>query len=84
MTLPLNLDFYLLFTLNHPTTGLIAGATGALDAAGQAQALFSAPPGLIDPSLVGTTVHHAFATLQLAPAFAVLSASNAVGVLLAP
>ncbi len=83
VTMPLNFDFYFNFTLTHGSTGLIAGGTGALGAAGGAQALFSVPGSLVDPSLVGTTVNHAFATFTLVP-FAVLSASNAAGVLLTP
>jgi hypothetical protein len=83
ITLPLNYDFYLLYTINHGSNGLIAGGTGALDAGGEAQALFNVPAGLIDPSLIGTTVNHAFATFIPSP-FTVLSGSNAVGVLLVP
>ena len=79
VTLPLNFDFYLLYTITHPSTGLIANQTGVLDGFGEAQAVFTVPGGLVDPSLVGAVVNHAFVRYDSAT-FAVLGVSNAVGV----
>lgn len=62
--LPLNLDSYLLQTLQAPGAGPLVGATGVLDDLGRASAsVVLATSG--DPSLVGLEVHHAFGTFEL-------------------
>ena len=77
LTLPLNLDAYLLFTLANPNVAPLAGSAGALDSAGKAGATFTLPPRS-SPALVGLAVHHAY--LVLGAGLAAELASNAVSV----
>lgn len=61
--LPLVPDGYFLHTLTHPNGAPLVDSLGVLDEAGVAQALFVLPP-LEVPFLVGTTVHHAYASFD--------------------
>lgn len=70
---PLNPDAY---TVNP---GLVAGYLGVLDATGSSTATFVLPPG-VSPSLVGTTLHHAYVTFGSSQLLDF--ASNAVAVTL--
>lgn len=63
--LPLVPDGYFLHTLTHPNGAPLVDSLGVLDGAGVAQALFVLPP-LDLPFLVGTTVHHAYASFDRA------------------
>ena len=78
--LPLNFDAYTQLTLTDPT--VISGGVGNLGTAGQGKASLTLPAGL-NPALAGTTVHHAFALLDLGT-FTVSQTSNAVGTVLGP
>lgn len=70
---PLNLDAYTL------APGLVTGYLGVFDAAGMSAATFVLPPG-VSPSLLGTTLHHAYVTFGSSTLFDF--ASNAVAVTL--
>ena len=61
--IPLNYDFYTGITIAHPNQLPLVSTFGALDGAGLGTAQFSAPAGLLSPSLAGTTLHHAYVTL---------------------
>ena len=79
VVLPLNFDVYTNLTLTSPGLSAFGNFRGTLDSAGQAIATFSLP-ALMDPSLVGLTINHAYlaAAVMGVPDFA----SNAVPVLL--
>jgi hypothetical protein len=74
VTLPLNVDAYLLHTLLNPNQPPLTGSFGLLDASGQASATLTLPPGI--GSLPNTTVRHAF--LVLDPITGPVLASNAM------
>ena len=57
--LPLNFDIFFNLTLTKPNLAAFGNYRGMLDAAGQAQATFTLP-ALMDPSLVGVTINHAY------------------------
>ena len=80
--LPLNVDSYLLRTLNAPNSPPLANSLGTLDSGGEATATFSLPLGL-DPGLVSLVVHHAYATVNSTTG-QVNFVSNAVPVTLLP
>jgi hypothetical protein len=81
VTLPLNPDFYLLYTANHPGAPPLAGGLGLLDAGAAAQAVFALPPASF-PALVGLAAHHAF--VLVAPSGALLFASVPAPLAFAP
>jgi FG-GAP repeat protein len=81
VTLPLNPDPYMLFTIEHPNT-LVQESLGVLELYGRGVACFHLPAGL-PPSLVGAVVHHAFVAAQVAP-FSIDYASNPVLLRLEP
>lgn len=83
LTLPLVLDGYSLLLLNGGGAGLVVPFAGVLDAGGHADAALHVPTGL-PPALVGTTLHHAFVTLDPVVLGLVEHASNATAVTLAP
>lgn len=62
LTLPLQPDAYLVFTLQNPNSSVLSGSLGVLDANGDAQAQLSVPPGLA--SLVGQSLWHAYVVLD--------------------
>lgn len=64
-TVPLNPGAYLSYTLNSPNT-VIQRSLGSLDGQGKGSAALNLPRN-IPSSLVGTTVHHAFIVVTLAP-----------------
>ena len=63
VTLPLNLDTYLLLTAANPNT-LIIPSLATLDSAGKATAKLTLPPGL-PQGLAGTLLDHAFLVIDL-------------------
>jgi hypothetical protein len=81
VVLPLNFDVYMNLILNSPGLGAFGAFQGTLDGTGHAVATFTLPP-IMDPSLVGVTINHAYLAGSLigVPEFA----SNAVSVLLVP
>ncbi|MFT5285228.1 MAG: glucose/arabinose dehydrogenase [Planctomycetota bacterium] len=75
VNLPLNFDAYMLFTIKRPFAGVFTNYIGTFDGNGEANAAFSVP-GILDPSLVGLTLNHAYLS---APALGGADfASNAV------
>lgn len=71
LTLPLNADPYLEYTLLHPNAAPLAASLGVLDAAGTGQARFTLPPNA-PASLAGLLLRHAYAVidpLTLKPTF---------------
>ena len=82
VVVPLNPDAYTSLVLAAPGSPPLVGALGLLDAAGEAQATFSLPPGS-SPALVGLAVHHAFVALDPTTG-ALLDASNPVALDLVP
>lgn len=83
-TLPLNVDSYLLFTLENANTPPLGSSFGTLGPNGTAGASFTIPQGL-SASLAGTTAHHAYVVIELLPTLLhVVFASNAVPVTLIP
>ena len=87
VVLPLNLDAYLLWTIQNPNSPLLSNSLDIVNALGFALASFNLPAGS-DPALAGATVHHAAAILDLDAGFAgtgdVIAFSNAVPLTLAP
>ena len=79
VTIPINIDGYTLTLLQNPGLSVALNFVGTLDANGQASASAIVPPGT-DPSLVGTTFHHAYVLVNGQVDFA----SNAVPVTLIP
>jgi hypothetical protein len=63
LRVPLNFDGYTRAVLLAPASAPLAPAFGQLDAAGQATATLQLPPAS-DPSLVGLSAFHAFATFD--------------------
>jgi len=57
--IPLNLDFYFLFTLTSGNSPVLSDFSGTLDANGQAAPQFNVPAGILTPVAVGLTLHHA-------------------------
>jgi hypothetical protein len=82
VVVPLTLDGYTLFTLNHPNQPPLINTLGTLNGSGNASAAFVAPPGLLPPSLVGTQVFHAYAALN--STFTATLASNPVSLSFVP
>ena len=80
--LPLNFDAYLLFTLTKPNSAILQGSLGTLDALGKATASFVLSPGA-GSAAAGSTVHHAFAVIDVLAA-EVTHTSNAVPISLLP
>lgn len=82
VTLPLNVDAYLLVTLQHANQPPLSNSAGRLDAEGRATASFGLPPAT-DASLAGLLLHHAFGILGEGPE-PLVAASNPVAVSLVP
>lgn len=55
---PLNLDFYGLFTIANPNAPPLGNTFGLLDPLGRAVSTITVPPGS-NPTLAGLTLHHA-------------------------
>jgi hypothetical protein len=81
VVLPLNFDVYMNLTIFNPSLGVFGNFRGTLDGSGQAVATFTLP-ALMDPSLIGITVHHACLTGAIPGVPAAVT--NAVPVLLVP
>lgn len=79
--LPLNVDPYLLFTLNQPNTPPLANGLDLLDAQGMGSADFVIPP-LTSPAFAGIILHHAFVVVD--GGLVVTHVSNAVPLTLNP
>ena len=77
--LPLNPDFYFLYTLLVPEPPHFPGSVGLLDLQGQASAVLTFPTGG-DPGLAGVVLHHAWVGPPSVPQFA----SNSVALTLTP
>ena len=82
LTLPLNVDSYTLYLLQHPNQMPLAGSLGSFDGNGTASASFTLPPAF-DPALAGLTVHHAFASFSFLTG-KVTHTSNAVPISFLP
>ena len=80
LPVPLNVDAYTQRTLAMPNQPPLSSSLGTLDAAGEAAASFSLPPGS-QPSLVGLSLNHAFV---LVGPLLVEYASNAMPLSLLP
>ena len=63
VTLPLNFDGYLNFSVNFANVTPFSNTLGVLDGSGQASASWGLPAGW-DPSLAGLQLSHAFITLS--------------------
>ncbi len=81
-TIPLNFDPYFFYTLTHPNSALLPGSFGTLDTLGKSTASLVLPAGAAAP-LVGTTLNHAYATLDPVT-LNVIHTSNAVPLELTP
>ena len=64
LTVPLNLDAYLLAVSSSPNSPPLEDGLGVLDANGRGEAAFTIPAGTLNPSLAGSTLHHAFVVLS--------------------
>lgn len=60
VVLPLNMDWYLTFSLGQANQPPFANTFSFLDGAGASTASFSLPPAAVPPTLAGTTAHHAY------------------------
>jgi len=80
--LPINIDAYTLAILASPGVPPLTNNFGVLGTNGRTTARFTIPPGVLDPSFVGKTVHHAYVVLDLVGN--VTLASNAVSTRLEP
>lgn len=59
VTLPLNPDLYLNFTIATPNSSILANSLGVLDGSGKATSTFNLPTGL-RPAFIGTVINHAY------------------------
>lgn len=82
--LPLNPDIYWMYTLQNPNQAPFDASFGTLDGAGRASVVLTIPTGLGPGWGLGLTMHHAYATFQLVPTFAVHGASVPVALELIP
>ena len=66
LVLPLNLDAFLMYTLENANTAVHQGSLGSLlpDGTTSSAVAFNLPPAL-DPSLAGSTLHHAYVVFDL-------------------
>ena len=79
--IPLNLDFYLLYSFTNPNEGPLVSTLGTLSATGTATAQFNLADGG-PPAFVGLQLNHAFAALT--PGLDILFVSDPVPLALAP
>lgn len=80
LTLPLNLDSYLLLTLTNPNAPPLLSSFKTLDGNGSGSAAVVMPQGAT-PTLIGLTLHHAYVVFDLIGPTIVYT-SNAVPLLL--
>lgn len=71
----LNNGRYFQQTLNNPTFSLFTDFRGNLDASGRATASVQVPPGF-NPALAGTTIAHAFVTVEAGGVVSLVSESE--------
>ncbi|MCP4092436.1 MAG: hypothetical protein GY747_03215 [Planctomycetes bacterium] len=71
----LNNGLYFQLTSNNPTSGLFSNFRGNLDASGRATASVSVPPGF-NPGLAGTSIAHAFVTVESGGVVSLVSESE--------
>ncbi len=64
VTIPLTFDLYTNFAIVHAGAPPLVNNTGFLNASGEGSCSFSAGPGLIPTSLIGTQAYHAYALLD--------------------
>jgi hypothetical protein len=64
ISVPLNPDVYLDYTLAHPGGSLLPASVGVLDDEGRAVSWFLWPDGLVSLPLIGTELHHAFGVVD--------------------
>jgi hypothetical protein len=83
VTLPLNLDAFLMFTGSSPNVTPFHQTLGLLGPTGRTSASFSATPGLLPPALIGLRMDFAFLLVDLATA-SVAGASNPVPMAIRP
>jgi len=83
VTIPLNLDSYLLFTLTSANAGPYANTLGFLDASGDAAGSITIPSTL-NPALAGLVLQHAAVVFDLPGTGVALAASNAAALRLVP
>ena len=81
--IPLVEDGYFDLTLAHPNSALLAPSLASLAGDGRSTCTLTLPTGM-NPSLAGTTVHHAFVVLDLPGDGSALFTSNPVAVDLIP
>ena len=77
ITIPLTLDNYTLNNVNNPNSIPLLNNFGTLDPCGTAAAQFTATPGLLPISLIGTTAFHAYGVFD--GGFSGTFASNFIG-----
>ncbi len=63
-TIPLNMDFYFMFTLTSGNSPILTDFSGTLDAAGQAAPQFNIPAGILSSLAIGLTLQHAVVIRQ--------------------
>ena len=80
LKLNLTYDAFTVYMLTHPNTPPYSGTFGVLDGVGTGSASLSVAPGA-NPSLVGTTLYHAFAVLSPAGTVSLTSNSTTLTVL---
>ena len=83
VVLPLVADAYSTVTLTNANQPPFGNTLGVLDAAGQAVATLTVPPGT-SPALAGLTLFHAYLALDPTFGFHATLASNAVPLELVP
>lgn len=71
----LNNGTYFQLTFSNPTHGLLSGFRGTLDASGKAIAAVSIPAGF-NPALAGSTISHAFVTVEAGGVVTLVSESD--------
>jgi glucose/arabinose dehydrogenase len=80
--LPLNFDTYFSLSLSSPNVTPFANTLGVLNPQGRASARVRVPAGVLAPTTVGLTFHHAYASIDLGGT--VQFTSNAVPLTLVP
>jgi hypothetical protein len=81
--LPLNFDTYFSLSLSSPNATPFANTLGVLNPQGRASARVRVPAGVLAPTTVGLTFHHAYASIDLLSG-TVEFTSNAVPLTLVP
>lgn len=74
--LPLNIDSYTVYTLQFPNSGVFNSSQAWLNGEGNATGGVVVSPGILDVSLIGASLHHAFVAFDF-QSQKVLHASNA-------